>query len=451
MRRAWWLMLLLPLWVQAEPVTVELRDASIGTFLQTVMRGVLNRDYVVSSDVPPEKRVTAFIRGMEPSKAEAFALELLRSQGLDVVERAGVLFVSMSTSAGVGSAASSPSALPVTSAGPAVLPEPEPLDWVVYRPRHRSVAFLSSVVQVAGGRVAGGQSQLPLQGQQWQGSGGVSQQVGQFGQPDNRTMHAASAPAVQVAGASASDVLIYGVAESKAGKISALLEQVDTALPVVSIRAVLLEVSDSSDSSRSIQGALQLLSGKIGIAYQAGAALAGGAINIKGHDLQAVLSLVDGDSRFRYVTEPTLQVVSGETATLTVGSDVPVRGQMQVTQSGAAIQGVEYRTGGLLLAVTPQVFADSTLVKVDQQVSSFATTTTSTIDSPTLLKRKLTSTVRAVDSEVVMLAGLDETRDSDSHSGLSFLPSWARSKSETKARSQLVLLLEVKRQKRVGG
>lgn len=141
-----------------------------------------------------------------------------------------------------------------------------------------------------------------------------------------------------------------------------------------------------------------------------------------------------------------MSVVSGETATLTVGSDVPVRGAVSLDQSGNALQSVEYRTGGLTLSVTPQVFQDSMLVKVDQQLSSFATTTTSTIDSPSLLKRKLTTSILMQDTDLVMLAGLDESKDMKSRSGVSFLPDFLRSSSSSKSRSQLVLLLEVKRQ-----
>jgi hypothetical protein len=42
-----------------------------------------------------------------------------------------------------------------------------------------------------------------------------------------------------------------------------------------------------------------------------------------------------------------------------------------------------------------------------------------------------------------MMAGLDETKDTASTSGLSFLPKFLHSKSKTNSNSQIILLLEV--------
>jgi type II secretory pathway component GspD/PulD (secretin) len=437
MSRVLFLLLLLPFHAFAG-ISIELRDASIPMFLQTVVRGVLGRDFVVSSDVPAEKKISVFIKNMEADNAAALALDLLRSQGLSVEEKHGIFFVGVvagASSVGTPSPAVEPSKPDTILQAP-----PVPLEWVIYRPRNRSAAFIREVAQAAGGKVSGfaqnhAQGVFPVQPMQGQ----------PYGQNYAPVAYPVQAQGIQTTqGAGASDMVVFGIPEDRKDKLLELIESVDLPLPAVSIRAVLLEVSNNDDSNRSLSGVLSLLGGRLGIQLEAGSP-ASNAVSIRSTSLNAVLSAVDGDSRFRYLSEPRLSVVSGETATLTVGSDVPVRGAVSLDGNGNALQSVDYRTGGLTLSVTPQVFLDSVLLRIDQQVSSFANTTTSTIDSPTLLKRKLTTNVRARDTDLVFLAGLDESRDSESSSGVSFLPKWLHSLSASKGRSQLVLLLEVRR------
>lgn len=42
-----------------------------------------------------------------------------------------------------------------------------------------------------------------------------------------------------------------------------------------------------------------------------------------------------------------------------------------------------------------------------------------------------------------MMAGLDETKDIENFSGLSFLPKFLRSKTKNESKSQILLLLEI--------
>lgn len=70
---------------------------------------------------------------------------------------------------------------------------------------------------------------------------------------------------------------------------------------------------------------------------------------------------------------------------------------------------------------------------------------TSGIDSPTMQKREAQTVLDVKDGEIVVMAGLDETRDTSTISGLAFLPSWLRGSSDRSSRSQVLLLLEVRR------
>lgn len=106
---------------------------------------------------------------------------------------------------------------------------------------------------------------------------------------------------------------------------------------------------------------------------------------------------------------------------------------------GLPIQSVNYRTSGLSLTVKPIVLDSVVHAQVHQTVSSFATTTTSTINSPTLLKRDLSTSLVAGFGEVVLLGGLDESKDSKAASGLFGLNF---SKTKAKSRSTVFVVLE---------
>src|SRR5690349_18332579 len=111
-------------------------------------------------------------------------------------------------------------------------------------------------------------------------------------------------------------------------------------------------------------------------------------------------------------------VLNNQTATLQVGDQVPIATQSAIStiSPGAPIVNtIQFRDTGVILKVTPRV-NESGLVLLDvaQEVSDVAATTSSTIDSPTIQQRRLTSSVAVRDSEVVALGGLirdSRTRD----------------------------------------
>jgi general secretion pathway protein D len=174
--------------------------------------------------------------------------------------------------------------------------------------------------------------------------------------------------------------------------------------------------------------------------YQAGNALING-LAYKGSNMTAALSAIDGDSRFKYVAEPSLRVVDGEIARLVFGSEVPTRGAITQDKLGNAQRSIDYKTAGVAINIEPRVLDGMVSLKIGQQISSFALTT-SNIDSPTILKRESQTTIAVRPGELVMLAGMDEDRTSSAGSGLSFLPNFMRSNNSDTARSQLVLLPE---------
>lgn len=388
----------------AAPVSIELKGATVAEFTEVVVKGIARRDYILGPGVAgPGQAVTLSIKTIDSADVLSLAKSVLSRHGIDLDDTKSVVVVTKRAEGGSGGpdtvAAYLKPGVAVGSSVSGKSDEKEKVlrDVVIYQPKSRSVELLERVVKATGAIVAEGKGKT--------------------------------------------DVLVYSVEPQDAEKVVKLLDQVDRRGPSVTIRAVLVEMTQAESSGRSLSLALTTLTGKLGIAFAAGSKL-GQSVTWKSGNLQAAISMIEGDSRFKFLSEPTLRVSDGEKARLVVGSEVPTRGAVTTDKNGLAVQGIEYRTAGLQITVEPRVMKETVSLKVGQVVSSFANTTTSSIDSPTLLKRESETTVTVQPGELVLLAGLDESRESESKSGLSFLPSWAWSKSEDKTRSQLVLMLE---------
>lgn len=415
LRRFWlFLGLLVAASAHADPVTLDFRAVTVPELADVVFRKIMRRDYMLGAGLGgSDPKITLSIKGAESSEVGDLVSAALAEHGIAVDLNARVIRVYrggtnatgtgspesvapyMNQGVPVGQASGTSMGIETTQAQ--LLPViPEKI--VSYRPKGRSVDFLEGVVKLAGGVVVEGKGEK--------------------------------------------NMIVYGGSADAVEKINSILKEIDSVTPGLMVKAALIEFTESKTESRSFQLALTALAGKLGVALSAGAQLAN-AITWKGSTLTAALSAIEGDSRYRYVAEPQLRVSDGEKAKLVVGAEVPTRGISTLDKNGNPVQSVQYRTAGVVITVEPKVMNGSVVVKIGQQVSSFAMTTTSNIDSPTMLKRETETTVRARPGELIVLAGLDEQRNSKTSNGLSWLPEFLRGNSMDEGRSQLLLFLEI--------
>lgn len=410
----------------AAGVSFNLKSVGVVELSEVVIKGALSRDYVISPDVlgNPAK-LTMSVTNLEKDKIIPFLTAILKGAGLQLVERAGIFYVEK---------------LPAPSEVAQGVPvQVSPVNSVNSVNPYTGQPFMPG----AFGQFGQQQNQLTYY------QNGQAPKAVAFHKPRGKSMDFLATVA-KLAGAyvpenkGKGDVLVFAGDDETIVRAKKLLEEVDIESQSLSVRAVLLEFTEGDSSSKSLSLALSLLGGKLGVNYAAGSPLSN-AISWKGVDLQAALGMIDGDRRFKYLAEPTLRVADGEQARFVVGSEVPVRSSAVKDQGGQAVQSVEYKTAGVVVTVEPKVMKESIRVRVGQQVSSFALTKTSNIDSPTILKREADTVVNVSDGELVILAGMDETTENQSRSGGWGFPAlfWGTEKSN--ARSQLLLMLEVKK------
>jgi len=144
-----------------------------------------------------------------------------------------------------------------------------------------------------------------------------------------------------------------------------------------------------------------------------------------GNEIQATLNALQAITTVKVVSAPKVLVLNNHTASLQVGDQVPISTGSLSTQTGGVpdiATETSYLPTGVLLTVTPRV-NDSGLVLLDisQEVSEVKTTTSSTINSPTITDRKFNSSVAVHDGQTVALGGLIQDNNSHGRDGIPFL------------------------------
>jgi general secretion pathway protein D len=395
----------MPMCSWAQPLSLNFHEIPVVAFAEATYKSILGKDLIIAPDVIGiDSKVTILVKAVDKAKLPKLLADVLQSVGVVAREVDGLIklerVVNVAAQTAVANDASKKTVL-------ALEPQPiEPNDYEVYRPQYRTVDYLQVALRSAG---------LAL------GTG-------------------AAAPTT--AQSSSLDALIISGNDARRKTIRSLIEKLDQRPHVVNVRAALVEFTESNNESWSIGGVLSILNDKLGITANATNSSTNFS-RLKTGGIDVVFGAMSGDSRFRFLTRPSIRLVDGEQGRMQVGSDVPVRGALTVTQSGQQVQATDYKASGLVLAVLPRIFKDRVQAKVLQEISSFAQTTSSGIDSPTLNKRLIETVVDVEDGEVVVLAGLDEENVTDSRSGLF---SWLTlAKGSTNRKTQLFVLLEFKR------
>jgi general secretion pathway protein D len=129
-----------------------------------------------------------------------------------------------------------------------------------------------------------------------------------------------------------------------------------------------------------------------------------------GHGVAATLNALSTVTDVNVLSAPKLMVLNNHTAIIEVGNQVPIQtgsSQSTLTTGAPIVNSIEYRDTGIILKVTPRVNSGGlVLLDIAQEVSDVATANSSTIASPTIEQRKISTSVAVQDGETVALGGL---------------------------------------------
>ena len=244
----------------------------------------------------------------------------------------------------------------------------------------------------------------------------------------------------------AKDILALWVTTAEKVKLDTIMPQIDTPAGEVIVRGAIYEVQTDEQNNSAIALVTSLLKTKLTLSYNAGNAPVTGFIQFKNSTIDAVLSALSTDSRFKIVSSPLLRIATGRNGRISVGQDVPVIGAISYpTGAGQAVQSIEYRSSGVIFDISPDVRQDTVELSINQQLSNFVTTDTGVNNSPTLTKREVRTAVSMGNGDIVLLGGLAENKTAGSSTGLSFLPSFLRATSDDTTKTEILLVLQLQK------
>ncbi len=143
-------------------------------------------------------------------------------------------------------------------------------------------------------------------------------------------------------------------------------------------------------------------------------------------DIRLVFNALAKDDKVNVLSSPSLMILNNQEATIKVGDSVPIR-TTESTNTGGSLNpiqtsNIEMLDTGVILTVKPRVNASGMIIlEIDQSVDNAIQTESSGIDSPTILKRQIQTTVTVVDGESVVLGGLISEEHSYLNTGIPFL------------------------------
>ncbi|MCF6202878.1 MAG: type II secretion system secretin GspD [Methylococcaceae bacterium] len=173
--------------------------------------------------------------------------------------------------------------------------------------------------------------------------------------------------------------------------------------------------------------------------------------------VKVALNAFAKDNKINVLSTPSVMVLNNHEANILVGNSIPIRkGEFTNTSGGAnnsiANSSIDMVETGVSLNVKPRVNANGVVIleieqKVNNALPAGNAASGSTIDSPTILKREITSSVAVVDGESVILGGLISEEHTFDNSGIPFVKDipylgWLFGSQQKKvAKNELVVII----------
>lgn len=414
-------------------ITLSFDKIPVVELVNFVYGDMLKQNFAVHPDlVGYPKLVTVHFQGdFDRVKLSVFMVDLLAGVGVTVHKKSGYLFLAPEKEVETG--------------------EPEQ-EIFFYRSKYRPVSFLMDLTSGLF-KVGRFSSQRGIRGVDTQ----AIQSLPAGGAPPVNAPGVAASPKkkpvpVQDSGTSAfsqidkveQDSFVFQGTEKEITLLQRLLVQLDTPVGEVLVKGVVYEVTTGEKEGSAFGLALNIMQGKFGL--NIGKMVSSGdSVTFKSASIDAVFSALSTDSRFRSISNPSLRVKSGASARFSVGSDVPVLGAVQIDRNGNPVQSVEYKPSGVIFDLKPQIRDNVIDLTINQQLSTFIPTVTGVNNSPTLIKREISTSIGASNDDVIVLGGLDEEKNSHDNSGFFFLPSWLKSQGGENSKTQILLVLQVQK------
>lgn len=234
-----------------------------------------------------------------------------------------------------------------------------------------------------------------------------------------------------------------------------IIKAMDRPARLVNVEVTVASVTLSNDTDFGVEWLFGDSHGRFTGSGQTNFGLGGNgfsyALNNSGQ-VRFALNALAQDQRVSILSKPSILVKSGDLATIDVGQEVPViTSQAQSTDAADApvLQNITYRKTGVLLEVEPIVHSGNRVdLALSQEVSEVLDSVASSVDSPAIFNRRISTSLTLADGGAVILGGLisgSTNKGSNKVPVLGNIPGLGalfRSSGNQESRSELVLVIQ---------
>jgi type II secretory pathway component GspD/PulD (secretin) len=240
--------------------------------------------------------------------------------------------------------------------------------------------------------------------------------------------------------------LIFRSTEKERRAIVKLLKVLDEQQKQVAVDVTLAEVSLVGDLSIGLEGFLHsnLISIEAGATANNGYGLTG---SIMVSDwLKAIIQMGQKNGMINIRSNPYLVIADGSSSSIEIGSEYPILSSVKSSGDTSVINSVEYRKTGILLNIKPIVSGESVHLVSSIELSEGQKNEISSIQSPSILNRKIQSSVILESGQSLIIGGLisdSKTKDEMFFPGILGKIHLQTGKSETFSRVEIIVVLHV--------
>lgn len=247
-----------------------------------------------------------------------------------------------------------------------------------------------------------------------------------------------------------SNALIFNTTGTRYQALLPMIRRLDTPPRQILVEATIAEVLLTDEFAMGVEFALQNSDVSLGTTGGLGLPDGGGFISVVGNDGAVRAQLSASNRLVNILSNPSLVVRDGASASISVGNDIPTVGAtfFDPIQSDTQVTSVQYRKTGVNLTVRPTLNAQGLVVmEIDQEISNTVEGGSEVEGTPAIFERSLSTEVVARTGETILLGGLISENNNTTSAkvpGLGDLP-WLgrlfRSDTQTTERTELVVMI----------
>ena len=247
-----------------------------------------------------------------------------------------------------------------------------------------------------------------------------------------------------------SNAIIFNTTGTRYQSLLPMIRRLDTPPRQILVEVTIAEVLLTDEFAMGVEFALE--SGEVSLGTTGGLGLpdGGGFISVLGSDGAIRAQLSASNRLINVLSNPSLVVRDGVSASISVGNDIPTVGAtfFDPLQSDTQITTVQYRKTGVNLTVLPTLNAQGLVVmEISQEISNVVEGGSEVEGTPAIFERSLSTEVVARSGETILLGGLIADNVSENVAkvpGLGDIP-WLgrlfRSETQATERTELVIMI----------